>query len=206
MTKHPYIRGNCKSCEDTMSQRWYYSKSVCRKCHRRDLKNTPKVLSERAIKLELKKNPMCWDCSSVNSSRWYKNHTQCSSCQKSEYIKKNYEKIKDYSKKWRIANKASICLYKKEYRDKTGYHRFAQAKRNAILKNAMPSWVDTVALKTIYKNCPKGYSVDHIIPLKSDIVCGLHVPCNLQYLTISENSFKWNKFDLTYENKGYKCQ
>lgn len=48
-----------------------------------------------------------------------------------------------------------------------------------------------------YFNCPVGHEVDHIIPIKNDLVCGLHVPWNFQYLTKSENCSKNNIFKDT---------
>lgn len=50
-------------------------------------------------------------------------------------------------------------------------------------------------IKEFYANCPEGYEVDHIIPLRGVTVSGLHVISNLQYLLKEDNRVKSNKFD-----------
>lgn len=79
-------------------------------------------------------------------------------------------------------------------------------KRLKMSGGRLPKWADKNQLYEIYKNCPKGHTVDHIIPLAGKIVCGLHVPENLQYLTKNENSFKNSKFDGTLENDSWKSE
>ena len=68
------------------------------------------------------------------------------------------------------------------------------AMRRAKKKQATPTWANLSAIKEIYRTCPTGYHVDHIIPLTHPLVCGLHCEQNLQHLSAVENIRKSNSF------------
>ena len=73
--------------------------------------------------------------------------------------------------------------------------RAACARRRAAKLNATPAWADRQAIAAVYAEAAaKGMHVDHIVPLKSKLVCGLHVPWNLQVLPGPENIRKSNRF------------
>lgn len=72
-----------------------------------------------------------------------------------------------------------------------------QARRRAAQLRATPPWADARAIKDFYRRATEsGMEVDHIVPLRSKKVCGLHVHFNLQLLTADENVRKGNKFDV----------
>jgi hypothetical protein len=111
------------------------------------------------------------------------------------YRLKNEKFIREISRNYYIKNAEKIKQYSKEYRLKNPHFKKSHcAKRRAIKLKATPKFANLNKIKEIYKNCPKGYVVDHIVPLQNKIVCGLHVEWNLQYLTKSENSSKCNRF------------
>lgn len=65
---------------------------------------------------------------------------------------------------------------------------------------ATPPWADIKKMRAIYKiaqtlSASTGveYHVDHIVPLTSDIVCGLHNEFNLQVLPAVDNLKKHNR-------------
>ena len=49
---------------------------------------------------------------------------------------------------------------------------------------------------TMTKTTGEQYVVDHIVPLRSEFVCGLHVPWNLRVITQEENLKKSNRLDV----------
>lgn len=76
------------------------------------------------------------------------------------------------------------------------YQREYQKTRKALKLSRVPSWANIDKIREIYKKCPKGYHVDHIVPLQGKLVSGFHVEYNLQYLTAEANLKKHNKFDI----------
>jgi hypothetical protein len=74
------------------------------------------------------------------------------------------------------------------------------AKYFASRLQATPPWADLDKIKAIYAEAARltkatgiRHEVDHIHPLQSKVMCGLHVPANLQILPMSENRSKSNR-------------
>lgn len=66
------------------------------------------------------------------------------------------------------------------------------ARYRARIASNIPEDSDMMLIKLIFKYCPEGYEVDHIIPVSKG---GLHHQDNFQYLTSLENKRKSNKLD-----------
>jgi len=91
--------------------------------------------------------------------------------------KKNKDLKRAAARRWRAAHPGALAI------------------RSKRVKNRTPSWVDPKEMTAIYKGRLLGWHVDHIVPIKGITpdgyeVSGLNVPCNLQYLSASENSSK----------------
>lgn len=69
-------------------------------------------------------------------------------------------------------------------------------RTHAERRSRIPAWSEKKEILEFYKNCPEGYDVDHIIPLKGKLVSGLHVLGNLQYLPTEINRIKSNHYDV----------
>lgn len=108
--------------------------------------------------------------SRIAARRWQANHP---------------EKVKQDHAKWRSDNLDKRCA--------------TQMLRKAMQLNATPAWANEFFIKEIYhlsklrtKHLGSKWHVDHIVPLKSNLVCGLHVENNLQVIPAAQNIKKQN--------------
>jgi hypothetical protein len=103
------------------------------------------------------------------------------------------EKYKEIYKRHQYKNKEVVLARTREWRkNNLEYDAYRASLYRASKKHATPKWANLDKIKEIYLNCPKGYHVDHVIPLRGKNVSGLHVENNLQYLSAVENLRKRN--------------
>jgi hypothetical protein len=127
----------------------------------------------------------------------------CCSIIAKEYRVKNKEKEQLRHTRYWLATKGSENQKDRNSRKCKTYRethpeifRLSAANRRCEQLQATPKWSDPLEIKRIYLHCPMGHHVDHIIPIKGELVCGLHVSNNLQYLLAEENLKKSNKYSI----------
>ena len=159
--------------------------------------------------LKTRLNSWCKDCCKQHKKEWYQKNRE-SEIEKAKayhyatYAEKREHKIKK-AVEWVKNNPEKYKKNAKKCYENTKSKRMAYAgMRRALARNAVPSWFDSArnSIDAIYAmrdwmNLTMfgiRYEVDHIIPLKNEKVCGLHVPNNLQIITRFDNRSKQNKF------------
>ena len=153
----------------------------------------------------------CVDCLKVE---WVKGNET-----RAEYFKQynKQEEVKDRKNEWYLKNKDQVIAaantrpieVKREYqkawkeRNITWVRADTKARRRKH-REATPKWLtkkEKSEIRELYKiaitmskTTGEQYVVDHIVPLRGEGVCGLHVPWNLRVITQEENLKKSNKF------------
>lgn len=96
-------------------------------------------------------------------------------------------------------------VYKKAYKQRNPeLYRLLTNTRRRRLRDCTPAWLseeDRAKIKAIYahamqltKDTGIKYTVDHIVPINGENVCGLHVPWNLIPLPHVDNARKGNRY------------
>ncbi len=189
------IEYTCLGCKYTRTKAWAQHNpdkvTEIRKRHDSNPKNAEKI-KLRWQKYALKNKE------ELRQKRLLNNKVNKIRC--SKWYLENREYQDDRMHLWKINNPHKVKQYNNKCRQQNpGVYKAIRAKRRAAKLNATPTWLTEQHKKLIqhiYKNCPKGFEVDHIIPLQGKEVRGLHVPWNLQYLPKEVNRRKSNKVSV----------
>jgi len=119
-----------------------------------------------------------------------------------KHQKKYKDKIAAKSRKWRASNVAKVSeLNRSWYLRHTEEQKQAAKLRFGALHEATPAWADRTRIADIYTKAANlsnstgiSHHVDHIVPLRHPLVCGLHVPENLRVIPARDNLKKSNLF------------
>jgi len=144
----------------------------------------------------------------------------CKECQNKASIDRYHTKLakdpsyktkkSEYDKKRRAAEGEKLREYdrlRSKEPSRKASHAEASRRRKMIVKQQTPAWADKESIANLYKLAQKwsglfgvNYHVDHIIPLRGENICGLHVENNLQLLEANLNVAKSNRFELNRKN------
>ena len=161
-------RNDCKSCHQRTSREWKY-------------KNKQRVLEY--------------------NSQYRKENKTIVQNSMNNYIKNNPDRYRQLLKKYRVKNQQKIQKYRS---DNIDYFNKQSSFRRACKKQAIPLWfgeLDKLVLaeafaltKDRFLQTGVKWHVDHIVPLQSEIVCGLHCADNMQVIPAIQNLNKSNRY------------
>lgn len=103
---------------------------------------------------------------------------------------------KEELKAWQERNADVIARINRDREEASlGKANAIRAKARATAMGALPAWANLKAIEAVYAEAARlGLEVDHVIPLRGEMVCGLHVEGNLRMLTKLENQQKGNRY------------
>lgn len=187
---HPKTRAEAKSA----GAKYYFTGEPCKHGHIA-LRKTKGACVE-CLKVE-------WEKGNEVRAEYFRkyNKSEAGQTAKQEYYKRNKEAViaraqartlkekRAYKAAWKLNNIEQVLADNKVRRRK---HREATPPWITRKQKSEIRQLYQIAI-TMSKTTGERYVVDHIVPLRSDYVCGLHVPWNLRVITQEENLKKSNK-------------
>lgn len=147
----------------------------------------------------------CIACKKLTDAAWLDRNREKKLAKQKEWTAKNAEKHRANARAWRKANpERNREAYRAYQRKNAAKFRFYAQMRQAARKRAIPSWFDALDLFVFEEASDLAarrgdatgfaWEIDHIVPLKSDRVCGLHCAANVSVIPASENARKHNRY------------
>jgi len=143
----------------------------------------------------------CVGCCAESQARYYQKNKAKAAEKNSKWWAAHPEAQAEKCRLWVVRNKAARAEYMSAYRssNKALYAKHTANRRSYLLR-ATPGWANEFFIEEAYMLSAqrsvatgKKWEVDHIVPLKSLLVCGLHCESNLRVVEMVVNRRKGNK-------------
>lgn len=145
-----------------------------------------------------------WCSACYNSWRreWRQKNSEKIQAQKERALQRNPDIFKQYDRRsyWKNRKKRIAKSRRWNVENKEIFAAREAARRGAQ-RAATPAWIDIDAIRMVYVEAARIteetgvlHHVDHIVPLKSKIVCGLHAVSNLRVISAFDNQSKSNRY------------
>lgn len=137
----------------------------------------------------------------VRSKRYASENYESAYSRQRKWVAENREYVADRARAWAENNRAKLVGYTRKWQAENKDAVAAiWGKRRARKLNATPAWANEFFIREAYhiarvrtKVTGIKWHVDHIVPLQSKLVCGLHVEHNLQVIPAVSNMVKGNR-------------
>ena len=134
-------------------------------------------------------------------SDWGKEHRERRNAQSKSYRKKDPSKSRASQRRYMEAHpEIHRARAKRNRLSNPAAYAERGSRRRATREQASVTWADRFKVWQFYDEAMKrskiegiAYEVDHIVPLKHPLVCGLHNEHNLMVITAQENRAKGNR-------------
>lgn len=155
----------------------------------------------------------CKLCRNKTDAAWIKNNPAKVSANNTRWRKRHPEQMTAIREKWAKAHPGNIKIRKSKWRKAhPDRHTANENRRRAAQLSATPGWTNHVAVGEFYalaaiktRLTGVAYAVDHIVPLRSALVCGLHTQDNLAVILDCENARKGNRVWPDMPEKEIRC-
>lgn len=135
----------------------------------------------------------------------YSRHCRACTCAAAKARKlENPQSIRSIARRYRLKYRTSLAAKKLAWsRANSAVHRAIRERHRASKRQAIPAWINHALVSEVYRECARKnaaraggitWNVDHIVPLQSKLVCGLHTHDNLRVIPARLNSGKRNYY------------
>ena len=209
-SKHPELKGerngsrNCVGCAKTWADARYLrdAERIKKEASAHYAANKDRIKAQRKL-ARAAKSALLADERAAKKQQRHEIAVENAKKYHEKYIPvwraKNADKLREQGavrmKAWRDVNTTKV-KQKANSPEMQAY----RALRRAKTRNATPGWANAFFIREAYalaklreKVCGGKWHVDHIVPLKSKLVCGLHCESNLQVIPAKANVSKGNR-------------